>query len=62
MTNSEQHHTDTSFNWLIFFFVCFAIIMAIGVWAIFCYNCNAPAPQPGSGGHSGMIMPQVLNA
>lgn len=56
MSSTEQHN-DSSHNWLIFFMVCFWIIMAIGVWAIFSYNCNAPEQKPSGGGHGGMILP-----
>ncbi len=55
---SSTEHSDASHKWLIFFFVCFALIMAIGMWAICCYNVNAPEPKPGGGGHGGMILPQ----
>lgn len=35
----SKHHQDTSFKWLMFFFVCFAsTVLAIGVWAFFSYN------------------------
>ena len=35
----SEHHQDTSFKWLMFFFVCFASsVLAIGVWAFFSYN------------------------
>lgn len=55
--SSSEHHSDSSHNWLIFFMVCFWLIMAIGIWAIFSYNCNAPEPKPSGGGHGGMILP-----
>lgn len=33
---SESAHSNTSQQWLIFFFVCFAMsVFAIGVWAAF---------------------------
>jgi|AGTN01.2.fsa_nt_gi hypothetical protein len=35
----SEHHQDTSFKWLMFFFVCFASsVLALGVWAAFQYN------------------------
>lgn len=35
----SEHHQDTSFKWLMFFFVCFACsVLALGVWAFFAYN------------------------
>jgi hypothetical protein len=35
----SEHHQDTSFKWLMFFFVCFASsVLAIGVWAATSYN------------------------
>ncbi|MBX9569115.1 MAG: hypothetical protein K2X77_09485 [Candidatus Obscuribacterales bacterium] len=57
MSDSEQH-SDSSHNWLTFFFVCFFIVQAIGIWAIFNYHVNAPEPKPGGGGGHGMILPQ----
>ncbi len=52
-------HKDPSRNWLIFFFICFGLVVfAIGVFAAFTYNVNAPEVAP-SGGH-GMILPQDL--
>lgn len=56
MSDSEQH-SDSSHNWLTFFFVCFFIVQAIGIWAIFNYHVNAPEPKPGGGGH-GMLLPE----
>ncbi len=55
---STEHHSDASHNWLIFFMVCFWSIMAIGLWAIFSYDCNAPEAKPSGGGHGGMIIPK----
>ncbi|MCA9803296.1 MAG: hypothetical protein KC777_15100 [Cyanobacteria bacterium HKST-UBA02] len=52
--SSSEHH-DSSHNWLIFFFVCFAItVFGIGVWACCCYDPNA-VPADESGGGHGMI-------
>lgn len=53
---SEEVHDTTSLKWLIFFFVCFVSIMAIGGAAIFLYDVNAPEKKPAGGGH-GMILP-----
>lgn len=55
--SSSEHHSDASHNWLVFFFVCFAVIMGIGAWAIFGYKVDAPEPKPSGGGHGGMILP-----
>jgi hypothetical protein len=54
---SEEAHSDASRTWLIIFFVCFVITMAIGGFAIFTYNANAPEAKPSGGGHGGMILP-----
>lgn len=53
MSNLEHH--DAANTWLKFFFVCFFLVMAIGIVAIFTYNANAPEPKPGSGGGHGYI-------
>ncbi|GEM_PF-430069 len=55
---AEETHGDLSLKWLTFFFVCFLLVMAIGLVAVFTYNANAPEPKPGGGGHGGMILPQ----
>jgi hypothetical protein len=55
--NSTENQSDPSRNWLIFFVICFWLVMGIGIWAVFCYNCNAPESKPGGGGHAGMILP-----
>ncbi len=55
---SEGDHADSSLKWLSFFFVCFVIVMAIGAFAIFTYNVNAPEPKPAGGGHHGMLLPE----
>lgn len=57
---SSEHHSDASHNWLIFFMVCFWLIMGIGLWAIFCYDVNKQDEKPsGGGGHGGMILPHA---
>jgi hypothetical protein len=49
---SAESHKDPSMKWLTFFFVCFASsVLAIGVWACFCYDVNAPEPTAAAGGH-----------
>ncbi|HEY9758509.1 MAG TPA: hypothetical protein V6C97_25310 [Oculatellaceae cyanobacterium] len=54
----DAHHKDPSSKWLVFFFVCFGmVVFAIGVFAAFTYNANAPEAAP-EGGHHGMVMPQ----
>ncbi len=55
---SEGTHSDASKGWLTFFFVCFILVMAIGLVAVFTYNVNAPETKPAGGGHGGMILPQ----
>ncbi|MBX3072314.1 hypothetical protein KF707_04620 [Candidatus Obscuribacterales bacterium] len=49
-------HSNTSQQWLIFFFVCFAMsVFAIGVWAAFNYDVHKATLPPGAsssgGGH-----------
>jgi hypothetical protein len=52
----HSHHKDPSSNWLIFFFVCFGLtVFAIGVFAMFTYDANAPEPTQEGGGHHGML-------
>ncbi|MBX9691287.1 MAG: hypothetical protein K2Z81_02815 [Cyanobacteria bacterium] len=52
----SEGHSDTSHNWLIFFFTCFGIVMlGIGLWALTSYQVDAPE-TPSGGGHS-MIQP-----
>jgi len=56
MTASE--HQDPSSRWLIFFFVCFAIVL-IGIVVFFARDINKDTETPGSSGtHGGMILPQ----
>ncbi|HEY9867870.1 MAG TPA: hypothetical protein V6D08_01575 [Candidatus Obscuribacterales bacterium] len=55
---AEETHSDSSMAWLTFFFVCFILTMAIGAFAIFMYDVNAPEATPGgAGGHGSMILP-----
>lgn len=55
---SAEKHGDLSLKWLTFFFVCFMMVMAIGLVAIATHNTNAPEPEPSSGGgHGSMILP-----
>ncbi|MBY0357998.1 MAG: hypothetical protein K2W82_08355 [Candidatus Obscuribacterales bacterium] len=54
---SDSGHHDAANTWLTFFIVCFFLVMAIGIWAIFTYNANAPEPTPGGGGGHGYIIP-----
>jgi hypothetical protein len=42
---TEETHSDPSGRWLIFFFVCFIVVMTIGGWAIFNYHDSGNAPQ-----------------
>lgn len=55
---AEKTHSDVSRNWLVFFFVCFVVVMGIGLVAIFTYNANAPVVKPAAGEHGSMILPQ----
>jgi len=53
---SDSAHSNTSQQWLIFFFVCFASsVLAIGLWAAFCYDVDKAQLPPGAessaGGH-----------
>lgn len=54
---SGEGHDNSSQRWLIFFFICFMCIMAIGISAIFLYHVNAPEKKPATGGGHGMILP-----
>lgn len=48
---SAGEHNDPAKGWLIFFFVCFAIVIfGIGVFAKFTYDVNAPEPTAAAGG------------
>ena len=58
MTMADTPHSDSSTSWLTFFFVCFILTMSIGAFAIFTYKVNAPEPEPGGGGHHGMVLPE----
>jgi hypothetical protein len=56
MTTSE--HKDPSNLLLIFFFVCFAIIL-LGIVIFFARDINKDSElKPGSEGHGSMILPQ----
>ncbi len=55
---TESAHKDPSSNWLIFFFVCFALVM-LGIVIFFARDINKEQqnkPAPG-GAHGGMILP-----
>ncbi len=55
---THEEHKDPSFTWLIFFFVCFSLIM-IGIVIFFARDINKEPQvkvQPG-GAHGGMILP-----
>ena len=54
---AEASGSDGSLGWLMFFSVCFILVMSIGAFAIFTYNANAPEPKPASGAHGSMILP-----
>lgn len=50
--SAETHHNDPSKVWLTAFFVAFASsVLAIGVWAAFNYDVNAPEAPVAAGGH-----------
>lgn len=57
MTASE--HQDPSNRWLIFFFVCFVLVL-LGIVVFFARDINKqPEVNPNAGGaHGGMILPQ----
>lgn len=50
---SAPGHRDPAQGWLIFFFVCFAmVVFGIGVFAKFTYDVDAPeVTTSGGGGH-----------
>ena len=55
---AHEEHKDPSFTWLIFFFVCFALVM-IGIVVFFARDINKESEvkvAPG-GAHGGMILP-----
>lgn len=55
---STEKHSDASSKWLVFFFVCFAIVM-LGIVIFFARPFDSQQAQPpSSGGHGGMILPQ----
>ena len=55
---SAGKHSDASSKWLVFFFVCFAIVL-LGIVIFFARDYNSQQSQaPSSGGHGGMILPQ----
>jgi hypothetical protein len=50
-------HKDPSFRWLIFFFVCFALVM-IGIVVFFARDINNESEvKVAPGGHGSMILP-----
>jgi len=50
------HHKDPSQGWLIFFFVCFGIVL-LGIVIFFARDVNNQGDAPAeSGGHHGMII------
>jgi hypothetical protein len=54
----DAHHKDPASKWLIFFFVCFGmVVLSIGVFAAFTYKVDAPEEAPAAG-HHGMMLPQ----
>lgn len=55
---SSAKHVDPSSQWLVFFFVCFGLVM-LGIVLFFARDFNSQqTPAPASGGHGGMILPQ----
>ncbi len=55
---AETTHSNASLYWLILFFVCFVAVMAIGAFAIFTYDANAPEKAPSPGGAHSMRRPE----
>ena len=54
---AHTEHKDPSWSWLIFFFVCFALIM-IGIVVFFARDINKePEVKVAPGAHGGMILP-----
>ena len=53
---TETAHKDPASNWLIFFFVCFALIM-LGIVIFFARDINKEEPLKAAPAHGGMIMP-----
>jgi hypothetical protein len=50
------HHKDPAQGWLIFFFVCFGIVL-LGIVIFFARDVNDQSNAPAeSGGHHGMII------
>jgi hypothetical protein len=55
---TTETHSKANEIWLIFFFICFVIVLVgIGLLAVCTYNVNAPEGKPAAGEH-GMLLPQ----
>ncbi len=59
---SAPTHKDPSQTWLIFFFVCFTLVVGmIGLWALLAYHVDDGTAPAGGGGHGhGMILPHQI--
>ena len=61
---SEAHHKDPSKRWLVFFFVCFALVVfGIGFYNSITYkadsdNPNQPLPATDGTAKKGMMLPE----
>jgi hypothetical protein len=53
---AHGEHKDPSFTWLIFFFVCFALVM-IGIVVFFARDINKEPEIKAAPAHGGMILP-----
>ncbi len=53
---TETEHKDPASNWLIFFFVCFGIVL-LGIVIFFARDINKEEPAKVAPAHGGMILP-----
>lgn len=53
---AHEEHKDPSVNWLIFFFVVFALIM-LGIVVFFARDINKETPVKVAPAHGGMLLP-----
>jgi len=57
-TEIEGKHNDPSSGWLVFFFVCFAIVL-LGIVVFFARDINSENPSnTAPAEHGSMLMPQ----
>jgi hypothetical protein len=58
LKEAEGKHKDPSSSWLIFFFVCFALVL-LGIVFFFARDINSETPsKPSAGEHGSMLFPE----